>query len=605
MTRQLLLACLFLPGAIQAQLAPGTPAPLIDHLREVNAEWRSFTGTLPGDPVTFTNDTERIARHLHLVRAQLASHMPEGLSAGQAHEREQLLGTLKTYADRGVFPKNYVLPYRNPIFIDPHRTACAVGHLMIQSGAVDLAARIDAEMETAYIRDMQWPEIGAWAREHGFTADELAWIQPGYSPPINWFPVGGGTNGTVDEVLALANGDLLVAGQFTDAGGTACNGAAIWNGSSYTPLGELPEGLVNCAIEHAGELFIGGSFNGGQIDLLRWSGGGWTGEAVFQSKAGEVTALLSHDGMLYAAGSASGFAGVDYSMKVLQEGEWLQTPGWLNGPIHALEFHDGYIIAGGSFTGAFASSNEDILHVARYMDSGWNQVADGLNGDVHDLLVHDGHLYATGDMVAELGTSFGLSRIAPTSAAWEPLMPNIQNYIYPSPVDAPSIGKAMVVHDDRIFITGEITTSMGLTYGTGVIAFNGAPDDVEPYCDMQGYGNSITLLNSDQLVVGGASQLYANILATDLTSGVSEATDRLALSISPNPTRDVVNVVLPEGLSAANSMRVTDVKGRIVQVPVQRTATGAVIDAKGLARGAYQVEIEADGRIATGRFVKD
>ncbi|HOY30235.1 MAG TPA: hypothetical protein PLR96_14795, partial [Flavobacteriales bacterium] len=332
MKRNLLLSTLLLSTAAFSQLAPNAPVPLLDHMREVNAEWRSYPSSSDATPVTFNSDTERIAQHLHLVREHLAQHTPEGLSAAQVHERSQLLEALEAYADRGVFPKNYVLPYRNPVFIDPHGTACAVGQLMIESGHADLAMRIDAEMEPAYIHEIDLPEAGEWAKAHGFTADELAWIQPGYPPAVPWFVLGEGTNGTVEEVLTLANGDLLVVGQFTDAGGTACNGAALWNGSSYTALGSLPEGVVNCTIEHAGELFIGGSFNGGQIDLLRWSGGGWTGESVFDSKAGEVTALLSHDGMLYAAGGASGIAGVDYSMQVLQEGEWLQTPGWLNGP---------------------------------------------------------------------------------------------------------------------------------------------------------------------------------------------------------------------------------------------------------------------------------
>lgn len=604
MERQLLLPALLFSSIAFAQLAPNTPVPLLDHMREVNAEWRSYTGYLDATPRTFNSDTERIAQHLHLVREHLAQHTPEGLSAGQVHERSQLLEALDAYADRGVFPKNYVLPYRNPVFIDPHGTACAVGQLMIESGHADLALRIDAEMELAYIREIDLPEVGQWADEHGFTADELAWIQPGYAPAVPWFVLGEGTNGTVDELLTLANGDLLVVGQFTDAGGTACNGAALWNGSSYTALGSLPEGIVNCAIEHAGELFIGGSFNGGQIDLLRWSGAGWTGEFVFESKAGEVTALLSHDGMLYAAGGASGFAGVDYSMKVLQEGEWLQTPGWLNGPIHALEFHEGYIIAGGTFTGSFGSLNEDIQHVARYADSGWLQLADGLDGGVYDLLVHEGTLYATGMMAAMSGPFFGLASIAGEATTWSQLMPNITNYITVAPADAPSVAKSMVVKDDRIFIAGDIYAFAGLTFGRGLVVYNGAPDAVEPYCDFLGVGNSVALLPNDQLVLAGASETFSNIIVTDLTSSVAENETALTLSFAPNPAKEVLNIGVPQGMNPT-TVRMSDAAGRIIHAEARTIGSALSVDIRALASGTYQVELNDGIRTATGRFVKE
>ena len=604
MKRNLLLSTLLFSTAAFSQLAPKAPVPLLDHMREVNDEWRSYPSSLDATPVTFNSDTERIAQHLHLVREQLAQHIPEGLSAGQVHERSQLLETLEAYADRGVFPKNYVLPYRNPVFIDPHGTACAVGQLMIESGHADLATRIDTEMELAYIREIDLPEVGQWANEHGFNTDELAWIQPGYAPAVPWFVLGEGTNGTVDEVLTLANGDLLVVGQFTDAGGTVCNGAALWNGSSYTAMGSLPEGVVNCAIEHAGELFIGGAFNGGQIDLLRWSGGGWTGEFVFASKAGEVTALLSHDGMLYAAGGSSGIAGVDYSMKVLQEGEWLQTPGWLNGPIHALEFHEGYIIAGGTFTDSFSSQNMDIQHVARYMDSGWVQVADGLDGAVYDLLVHDGALYATGMMAAMSGPFFGLASIAGEATSWTQLMPNIENYIGPSPVDAPSVARSMLVKDNRIFIAGDINAYSGLTYGRGLVVYNGAPDAVEPYCDFLGVGNSIALLPNDQLVLAGTSEAFSNIIVTDLTSSVAENENALTLTFAPNPAKEVLNIGVPQGMNPT-TIRLTDAAGRIIHVEAHTTGSALSVDIRALASGTYQVELNDGIRTATGRFVKE
>ncbi|MBK7620886.1 MAG: hypothetical protein IPJ10_16430 [Flavobacteriales bacterium] len=141
-----------------AQLAPHADATLFEHLREVNREWSDHKDALleADHRVSFADEAERIAAHLHAVDAYLVRTTPEGLSADQLEHRSAGLLALNTYADQGVFPRNRVLPYRNPIFIDPFGTACAVGQLMIASGASDLAARIDAEMETAYIGEMHW-----------------------------------------------------------------------------------------------------------------------------------------------------------------------------------------------------------------------------------------------------------------------------------------------------------------------------------------------------------------------------------------------------------------------------------------------------------------
>ncbi|HPF89148.1 MAG TPA: T9SS type A sorting domain-containing protein [Flavobacteriales bacterium] len=609
MKRQLILLAFSAPLLAFAQLAPDTSAPLAAHMLEVNAEWRSFDVPLAATPVRFNNEAERIARHLHLVKAHLAAHTPEGLSAEQAAQRADLLNALEEYADVGQFPQNHILPYRNPIFIDPSGTACAVGQLMIVSGHRELAERIDAAMETSYLAEIIADErfagpVSAWAGTHGFDAHELAWIQPGYPPPILWAPLGGGTNGTVEVALPLFNNDLLVVGSFTDAGDVACQGAARWNGTAYTAMGQLPEGVVHCAVEHGGELYIGGSFNNGQTDLLRWTGDAWVGEAVFASKWAEVTALLSHEGQLYAAGGESGFAGVDYGVKVLQEGNWLPLPGVLNGPIHALEFHENYLVAGGAFTGAFLSTQNEIMHVARYMDIGWVQIADGLDGDVHDLMVHGNALFATGDMVSMIGTSFGLASIENDLAEWTQLMPNITNYISVSPVDAPSVARRMVVHQDRIFIAGDIHSYTGLTYGRGVVAYNGAPDDVEPFCDFLGPANDIALVNGNQLVVGGASEFFHNIISTELATSIGPDSGTLELRFFPNPTVDRVSITLPTSMGPAKSVRVTDASGRLVGADT-RPATGLIeLDVRALAAGSYQVEVNDDSRTAIGRFVK-
>ena len=110
-----------------------------------------------------------------------ASPQRQGLARGVAGKK------LGTYADRGRFPQNEVLPYRNPVFIDRHNTACAVGQLTIESGNEALARSIQHDMNLAYVHDMKRDDVFAWASASGFTENELVRIQPGYPPGVPWY----------------------------------------------------------------------------------------------------------------------------------------------------------------------------------------------------------------------------------------------------------------------------------------------------------------------------------------------------------------------------------------------------------------------------------
>lgn len=66
MKRQLLFPLFFVAALnLAAQLSPQQPAPLLQHMIEVNAEWKITDATIPkiDTPVSFANEAERIAMH--------------------------------------------------------------------------------------------------------------------------------------------------------------------------------------------------------------------------------------------------------------------------------------------------------------------------------------------------------------------------------------------------------------------------------------------------------------------------------------------------------------------------------------------------------------
>lgn len=103
-----------------------------------------------------------------------------------------------------------------------------------------------------------------------------------------WIGYGSGVN---DQVLSLheaSNGDLLIGGNFTNAGGTPANSIARWTGSSFAALGTgitYPSQPFQLAVRAMvqmpnGDLVAGGQFDtaGGNVGgrIARWDGAAWT-----------------------------------------------------------------------------------------------------------------------------------------------------------------------------------------------------------------------------------------------------------------------------------------------------------------------------------------
>lgn len=598
-----------------AQLAPQRPAPLFQHLLEVNKEWR----TVDLDPAMgeriarFQDEAERIATHLHLVAGMLRRRTPEGLGAGSLAMRIALLDDLDRYADRGLFPQNHVLPYRNPVFIDPHNTACAVGQLMIESGYGALAQRISREMNLAYVRDMTWPEIGAWATEHGFTADELAWIQPAYTPPTLWYPLGGGTDGAITAMLNRSNGNLLAAGQFTEAGGVYATQVAEWDGTAWENLGLGVTGDITCAIEFNGQLYLGGSFSAGYSDLAVWDGALWTYENAFMGKYVRVNDLHVFNGELYAAGFASGFAGNTHQVVRLTGTGWQAVGGSLgtafNDEVLALNDLDGGLTCGGRFTELGQFGGSPMAHVAR-IDAGgnWVQLGDGLDATVRDLHSHNGELYAGGDLIVDSLPTFGLARIAAGAITWELLLPNHATYLTYHNGEA-HIGH-MTTANGELYLGGafQLNPMLG-NYGQNVAHFWGVSDGLTAMSQVNARVHTVAPFNN-LLVMGGAFTLndlapLPYVASTELFTSIPDQASASTIGVMPNPTTDEVLVTLDRSPASGAMLDLIDAQGRIVLEPRPVTSSTMTLDVRSLPAGAYTLRITDAGGVRAGPLQKN
>ncbi|PSQ71726.1 MAG: hypothetical protein BRD38_00980 [Bacteroidetes bacterium QH_9_67_14] len=163
------------PAAVSAT-AEATP------VQPVNAVIgnESYRATFGEGPKAGTSEQLRLRTHLAYVEGLLRARDVSHLTPAQRERRARLLGRLRTYRQRGVFPQNTYQRGRTPVFIDAQGRLCAVGFLIAQSAGRAAAERINERYRLDRIADMDAPAVEKWAERHGFTLRELAMIQPRY-----------------------------------------------------------------------------------------------------------------------------------------------------------------------------------------------------------------------------------------------------------------------------------------------------------------------------------------------------------------------------------------------------------------------------------------
>lgn len=156
---------------------------LYNQLVQVNEQWKNQPDIEPAlqtNPSTYLDGQKLVQFHLAETEKLLRKRNTNYLSSSQRKSREATLNTLHSYWQNGIFPTNDKYVNRQPCFIDKYNTYCAVGYLMQQSGADEIAKDISKIQNYSYLSDIFHPAMMKWVAASGLTLDELALIQPGY-----------------------------------------------------------------------------------------------------------------------------------------------------------------------------------------------------------------------------------------------------------------------------------------------------------------------------------------------------------------------------------------------------------------------------------------
>ena len=392
----LLFTCAIILSTQAAALDHRTEAWLYDHMVEVNRQWARITPDAAlMEYAVFDSDRARIQKHLELVEQHLRNRDAGSLSPAQLSRRTHHLDVLHTYWQTGVFPTNHYHAHRQPYFRDNYDVLCAVGYLLWEDGQTTLVDRINRENNYAYIAELaaQYPAIGSWAEENGFTVEELAWIQPGYpaiQPDYKHWGSGLNTGGRINVMAVNGNAEslLFVAGSFDKIDGVAANSIAAWDGAGWHTLGNGVIGEIYDMeyIEFNNKLIVVGDFylpgDPSKQNVALWDGNNWTGLQT-GDMGGKVLTLSTSFYDLYIGGDFTMLNGQPAKNAGKAKSEFNGTYTWVftdvisvDSTVRCITRNGDYVLFGGDFTHTSVnnpSGNQlTVNHMAYWYYDNWH-----------------------------------------------------------------------------------------------------------------------------------------------------------------------------------------------------------------------------------------
>lgn len=578
----LLLVCISCTGFGKSKQA-------YEKLCEVNKCWTEQPDVNQLAYPEYDNRSERewIRTHLSLVEQTLRARSTSHLSAQQQANRFNALAHLNQYWHEGNFPVNDQYNYRTPIFIDKYDNFCAVGYLVKATGYEQVSRKIAAQTNLAYVREMNFPELFAWANEYGFTIDELAWIQPGYGWISYAKPMGKGTDGEVHELYADKVGDkLYVGGNFGKADSTILTANIAYiteqNGTyTWHAMGTGLPGTVYAITGFNNKIYAAGSFTAGSC-VAYWADTAWQ----YIGCIGPVVKdLIVFNNELYAVGYFNVCASLSEVNFAKWNGtNWQQIPG-LEGHVNTAHIQDDKLVLGGNFT--YSGSNTNII----MWDSinGFTTYASAIQNEVKDIETHRGILFISCKATVD---TIGLVSSLGTDRKWHPVTSYIE-----AAHDIMSYNTLCSTGDD-LYTGGDFYDSITISPGAPCNHFGRVLYPAAIGGDYFAVDSSINVLvrYKNKMIAGGKfdtdyskkTVLNSIALHSGLVSVSNISEGKNTVHIFPNPVKSGAELVVDNNIGATN-FRLYDITGRLVMS--SGISTDNKVKLKDIPAGNYIAEL--------------
>jgi WD40 repeat protein len=328
-----------------------------------------------------------------------------------------------------------------------------------------------------------------------------------------WSALGSAPNGSVLATLAIPGGDLLVGGSFASIGGVPARGVARHNPvtGEWRQLGRgvrfgqsnTPGASVNAIAQlPGGDIVVGGEFSdAGSIParhIARFDVTSGTWSALGAGVNGQVNAILTlPGGDLIVGGSFTSAGGVPASRIARYSpstGLWSALGSGLSGAVRVLALNPaGDVLVGGEFTGGIVRYNTT--------SGAWSSLGTGVAGTVGCIQVlPDGDIVAGGYFQTAGGVpAVGIARFRPATSSWSSMGSGLFNGTFPGSAAALGLQDGVnLVVGGSFTVAGGVTTRSVARYNlaTGTWSALSLPNSV-------GVGTLATLPMGD-IVVGGS-----------------------------------------------------------------------------------------------------
>lgn len=351
-----------------------------------------------------------------------------------------------------------------------------------------------------------------------------------------WSPLGSGVNNgvnsTVHAMQALPNGDLVVVGQFTTAGGNSAWRAARWDGSAWSAFvpantSDLTGTALTTARFPNGDIVVG-LVNG----ICHWNGTNWLSTGTGLRLAWALAS--TSDGRIVVGAQFTALGNQSPARVFVESGStWQSLGSGMDARVMALaRMPNGDFVAGGDFN--FADGVQ-VNKIARWNGTQWTYLSSGTNQTVQALLV-----MPNGDLI--VGGFFSTAGGVPAAAiakwngsAWSALGSGMNT----------SVEALAVMPDGSLIAGGQFTTAGGVA-AAGIARWNGSAWSSIGSMSVSGSGGrtlALTVTPNGDLVAGGVFATVGGVNASNvarwngtswapMTSGMNS--DVYALAALPN-----------------------------------------------------------------------
>jgi len=228
-----------------------------------------------------------------------------------------------------------------------------------------------------------------------------------------WSALGTGADDSVFAMALAPNGDLYVAGSFTNIGGASFSsfaGVAYWDGSAWNEVGNgtgANADIFALEFDNAGNLYVGGSFTtmdaSSYAAIIKWDGSAWS--ALGTGCNNTVYTIAHSNGIIYAGGTFTTAGGTTVNRLAQWDGSTWATLGTgtgANAQVTKMEIAtDGTIYIAGQFV---TVDGVTVNRVAQWNGSSWRAMGTGFDDVAYRLHVApDGIVYVGGDFTTADG----------------------------------------------------------------------------------------------------------------------------------------------------------------------------------------------------------